>query len=285
MIKKLLKNKKTLIFIESHSVLSTLIIKKSFYKKKNKIYKYDGLWSSSLSDSLIQGIPDNEILGLNERIKNLSSIRSITNLPIIIDFDTGRNPKYFSYYVNIAQKSNIDAVVIEDKIGIKQNSLLGIKNKQKIEDIESYSNKIYEGKKSVYKKDFLIIARMEGLILGKSIDETLNRSYKSIKAGADAILIHSILNTPKEIIDFSKLHKKKYPNIPLICIPTTYNKIKFNKLKEIGINIIIYANHIVRSSFKAIEKISKDILKYQRTYEIENKCASISKILKITSRK
>ncbi len=272
--------------MEAHNPLSAIIVNNAFYKdkKNNVIYKYDGIWSSSLADSLTKGIPDNETLNLKERIQNIFDIRSVTKLPIIIDADTGKNTEYFSYYINIMQQVGINAVVIEDKTGIKKNSLLGLKVKQNLEDIEKFCNKIYVGKKNIYKNDFLIIARMEGLIAGKSISETLKRAFRATEAGADGILIHSIHNTPKEIINFSKLYKKKYPSIPLICIPTTYNYIKYQELGDIGFNIIIYANHMIRSSYKIMEKISKIILKNQRTYDIENKCISVKKILNITTK-
>ncbi len=287
MIKRLIKKKKPLIFIEVHSPLSAIIIEKIFYQDthNNYITKFDGLWSSSLADSTNQGIPDNETLDLGERIKNIFKIRSVTKLPIMLDADSGKNAEYFSYYIKIMQQVDINAVVIEDKKGIKKNSLLGCTVNQDLEDIEIFCNKIKLGKKYIYKKDFLIIARMEGLIAGKSMDDTIKRSFLATSAGADAILIHSIDKTPQQISTFSKIYKKKYPNIPLICIPTTYSSIKYTELGEMGFNIIIYANHMIRSSYKAMEKISRLILKKKRTLEIESECISINKILDCTKHK
>ncbi len=284
MIKKLIQKKKKLIFIESHSPLSSLIIEKAFYKdiKTNKEYKFDGIWSSSLADSVCQGMEDNETLDLKTRIKNIFNIRSVTSLPIIMDADSGGNIEHFCYYIKIMQQVGINAVVIEDKKGIKKNSLLGLKVKQDLEDIEVFCKKIFLGKKKVYNKDFLIIARMEGLIAGKSIQETIDRAFKATAAGADGILIHSISKTPQQVIDFTTIYKKKYPNIPLICIPTTYSSVKHTELSNIGIKIIIYANHMIRSSYKIMEYISNLILKNKRTLEIEKECISIDKILNLT---
>lgn len=282
MIKNLIKNKKRLIFIQVHDPISAIVVKKTFYKKNKNVISFDGLWLSSLADSFIKGIPDEEILSLNERIKNAFDIRSVTDLPIIIDADTGGNLKNFIYYIKMMQQVGINAVVIEDKRGVKKNSLFGIKKKQILEDIDVFCHKIYKGKKYVYDKNFFLIARMEGLIAGLSIQETFERSLKSIEAGADAILIHSIKNTAKQIIDFSKIYKSEISHIPLICIPTTYSDIKYTELNRAGIDIIIYANHLVRSSYKAMEEVARLILKNKRTYEIENKCISIKKILNIS---
>ncbi len=286
MIKKLIKKKKKLIFLEAHHPLSAIIINNTYYinPKKKKKYQFDGIWSSSLSDSTCKGLPDNEILDIRERIKNLLDIRSITNLPIIMDADSGKNIEYFSYYIKIIQQANINSVVIEDKKGIKRNSLLKNNKKQKLENIKKFCAKIKIGKKNIYKKNFTIIARMEGLILGKSIDETLDRSFQATKAGADIILIHSKKKNIKEIAQFSKLYKKKYPKIPLACIPTTYNHIKHTKLYNLGFNIIIYANHMIRSSYKTMKKITKKILKFKRSYEIEKKCTKVKNILQITNK-
>ncbi len=285
MIKKLIQKKKKLIFIEAHSPLCALIINNIFYinPHNKKKYKFDGIWSSSLSDSTLKVLPDNEILDIRERVKNILDIRSITNLPIIIDADSGKHTEYFSHYIKIIQQNNINSVVIEDKKGIKRNSLLKNNKKQKLEDIEIFCEKIKIGKKNIYKKNFTIIARMEGLILGKSLDETLQRSFKATQAGADIILIHSKKKNIKEISNFSKIYKKKYPQIPLACIPTTFNSIKHTELYNLGFNIIIYANHMIRSSYKTMNKIALKILKFKRTYEIEKKCTNIKNILKITN--
>ncbi len=231
----------------------------------------------------LKDYPDNEILDIRERIKNIFDIQTITKLPIILDADSGKNHEYFTHYIKIIQQTNINAVVIEDKKGIKRNSLLKIKKKQSLENIDKFCHKIREGKKQIYKKNFMIIARMEGLILGKSLDYTLKRAYESTYAGADGILIHSTNKDIKEIINFSKFYKKKFPEIPLICIPTNYTSFKFTELHQLGFNIIIYSNHLIRSSYKTMKKITKSILKYKRTYEIEKKITSLNKILKITN--
>ncbi len=285
MIKKLIKKKKKLIFLEAHSPLCASIIDNTFYinPRNKKKYQFNGIWSSSLSDSTNKMLPDNEILDIRERIKNILDIRLITKLPIIIDADSGKNIEYFIHYIKIIQSVNINSVVIEDKKGIKRNSLLKIHKKQKLEDIEIFCEKIKKGKDNIYKKDFSIIARMEGLILGKSLDETLNRSFKATQAGADIILIHSKNKDIKEISEFCKIYKKKYPKIPLACIPTKYNSFKNTELYNLGFNIIIYANHMIRASYKIMSKIATKILKFKRTYEIEKYCINIKKILKLTN--
>lgn len=228
-------------------------------------------------------IADNETLDIKLRMENLLNIQTVSKLPIIVDADTGRNLEYFLYSLGIMQQIGISAVVIEDKKGLKRNSLLGQTVVHELDDIASFCNKIRIGKKVIYDKNFLLIARMEGLVVGRTMEETVHRAYAATHAGADAILIHSIEKTSQQIATFSQLYKQRYPDIPLICIPTTYSLSTSEELSKLGFNIIIYANHMIRSSYKVMSDYAQLILKNNRTYEIEKYCVSLKHIFTITN--
>ena len=284
-LKRLLKSDKFLKIIEVHSPISAIIAEKTFIKK-NKINSfYDGFWSSSLTDSINNGRPDNESLEISKRLENISRIFDVTTKPLIMDFDSGGRIEHFAINVQSAERMGISAIIIEDKKGVKQNSLTEKGNNQLQDSILQFSKKIEAGKKNKLTDDFMIIARIESLIMSKPLSDALKRAKAYIKSGVDGIMIHSKSKEPGEILKFAKAFRKNknYDQIPLICVPSTYNQIYDYKLKDAGFNIVIYANHLMRSSVPAMEKISNLILKYGRTYEIEKKIASINKTLNYIS--
>ncbi|RAW88762.1 phosphoenolpyruvate mutase [Photorhabdus laumondii] len=280
MLKKLLKEKKSLTFIEAHNPLSALIIKNTNYTDDNGCtHKFDGIWSSSLTDSAIKGIPDNETLDINSRLQNIHEIKLLTKMPVIMDADTGGRVEHFVHYVRKMEQIGIDAVIIEDKTGNKRNSLFGTHVKQELADIKEFSNKIAEGKAAQQKNRLMIFARLESLIAGYGMEDALERANAYVKAGANGIMIHSCQNTSDEVIDFSQSFRRKYPKLPLICVPTTYSATYHHDLSEAGFNIIIYANHMLRAAYKAMEHVSHEILKYGRSAEVEKDCISIKKVI------
>ncbi|MCH9299063.1 phosphoenolpyruvate mutase (plasmid) [Pantoea allii] len=282
MIKKLIAEKGTLIFIEAHNPLSALIASKAEQtNSEGRIVKFDGIWSSSLTDSASRGIPDNETLALSSRLENIADIRNVTDMPIIMDADTGGQPEHFSYYVKRMINNGVNGVIIEDKTGLKKNSLFGTEVEQTLADINDFSEKIKRGKSAVYIDDFMIIARLESLIAGFDVDHALERADAYVEAGADGIMIHSCKKTPDEVFLFSTKFRKKYPSVPLICVPTTYSATSNRELSEAGFNVIIYANHMLRAAYKAMENVSKEILRYGRTAEVENSCMSVKEIISL----
>ncbi len=282
LLRRILDAKKFCRIIEAHSPLSALIAEKIKYKEKNgKINEFDGFWSSSLTDSTLKGKPDIEVLELNQRLNNINEILDVTSKPLIMDGDTGGKPEHFEINIKSIERLGISAVIIEDKKGLKKNSLFGNKVKQEQEDISTFSKKIKIGKNSSKSKDLMLIARVESFILNKDIKDAFKRSQAYIDAGADGIMIHSKDKDPKQILEFAKKFKNRYPEMPLVAVPTSYNKIREKDLINEGFNIVIYANHLLRAAYPAMYNTAELILKNKRSHEAEKNLLSIKEILKL----
>jgi phosphoenolpyruvate mutase len=275
---RLLNAKNFIRFIEVHSPLAGILVEKTKINVHGKLKFFDGFWSSSLTDSVNLGKPDNESVTIFERLDNINSIFDVTSKPLIMDFDSGGKNEHFTINLKSAERLGISAIIIEDKKGLKQNSLFE-KSNQPLESIKSFCEKIRIGKKSKLNKDFLIIARIESLILGRSMKDALNRASNYISAGADSIMIHSKSKRADEVIEFAKKIRKNNKNIPLVCVPSTYNATYEKELEKAGFNIVIYANHLMRSIVPAMENTIKQILKNERTFEIEKKLMKIKSII------
>jgi len=279
MLRRTLESKKIVKILEAHSPLSALVGEKTFEEKKGKISIFDGFWSSSLTDSTVMGKPDNESLDFSQRLKGIDQIFEVTTKPLIMDADTGGKIEHFEMKVKSAERLGISALIIEDKKGLKKNSLLSNTSEQTQEDKVKFSEKIQIGKKSQVSENFMIIARIESFILGKDLKDAISRAHSYVDAGADGIMIHSKSKDPKEIFQFSKAFRKIYKEIPLVAVPSSYNHIKENTLQENGFNIVIYANHMLRASYPAMELVAKSILKNNRSKEADRSLLSIKKIL------
>ena len=280
-LRRSLDSKQICRFLEAHSPLSAIIAEQIFYKNKSgKKIEFDGFWSSSLTDSTLKGKPDIEILDLNQRLSNINDIFDVTTKPLIIDIDTGGKIEHLEINLKTIERSGVSAVIMEDKKGLKKNSLFGNKVKQEQESIKEFCKKISAGKKTTTNK-IMIIARIESLILGKPINDALLRAEKYVNAGADGIMIHSKDKDPKQIFDFAKKFRKKYDKIPLVAVPSSYNSVKEKQLENAGFNIVIYANQMLRASYPAMRKIALEILKNGRAYESEKNIMSIKDILEL----
>lgn len=280
-LKNLIKIKKFCRIIETHSPISALIAENVKYQKNNSIKFFDGFWSSSLTDSTVLGKPDNEYLDLSERLSNINRIFDVTSKPLIMDVDTGGKIEHLELQINTIERLGISAIIMEDKKGLKKNSLLGTKVKQYLETKKNFCEKIKTIKKNQKNPDFMIIARLESLILKKGMSDAISRADAYIRSGADGIMIHSKEKTPKEVFDFAKIFKKKHKNIPLICVPSSYSSVRESELEKKGFNIVIYANQVLRASYKAMEEANISILKNGRAKELEKKIISIEKTLKL----
>ncbi|EAJ0326291.1 phosphoenolpyruvate mutase [Campylobacter lari] len=281
LLKRLIKAKKPLRILESHSALSALIAQNAFVEKNGKKIEFDGFWSSSLTDSTSRGKPDIEAISLTSRLNTINDIFEVTNKPLIYDADTGGKVEHFVFTVRTLERLGVSAVVIEDKIGLKKNSLLGNDVTQFQDDIDNFCLKINTAKKNQITDDFMIIARIESLILEKGMQDALNRAFAYVKAGADGIMIHSRLKNPDEIIEFTQAFRNQDKHTPIVVVPTSFNQITAEELGSYGINIVIYANHLLRASFIAMEDVAKGILENDRSYECEDKCMKISDILNL----
>ena len=279
-LRRLIGVKPIVRILEAHNGLTGLIAEKTQIKKDGRTIEFDGIWESSLTDSTAKGKPDTELVDFSSRFSTIEEILEVTTKPMIVDGDTGGRIDHFKFRVKTLERLGVSAIIIEDKIGDKRNSLFGTTVPQEQDSIDHFSQKIHEGKKSQVTEDFMIIARVESLILQKGMDDALLRSKAYIKAGADGIMIHSKNKDGKEIIEFCN-HFKKFENrVPLIVVPSTYAHMTENELRDLGVNVVIYANHLLRSAYPAMVNTAKSLLENSRGMEASNDyCMSIKEII------
>ncbi len=280
-LKRLLSAKSLVRVLEVHNGISALIAQKTTIKRGTITREFDGFWISSLTDSTAKGKPDIELVDFTSRLNTINNILEVTSKPIIFDGDTGGLPEHFSYLVRTLERIGVSAVIIEDKKGLKKNSLFGTTVPQTQDSIGNFAKKINVGKYAQITDDFMIIARIESLILKRGMTDALKRAEAYIKAGADAIMIHSKSQTADEILDFCKEYNNFKVKRPLVVVPTTYNKIKEEELRDAGVNIVIYANHMLRSAYPAMVKTAESILKNHRSLEAEKYCMPIGEIINL----
>ena len=278
---RLLEFKPIVRFLEVHNGLTGRIIEKTKIIEGDNLREFDGMWSSSLTDSTSRGKPDIELIDLTSKLQTINQIFEVTTKPMIVDGDTGGLTEHFVYTVKTLERLGVSAVVIEDKIGSKRNSLFGTNVKQTQDSIENFSRKISEGKKAQVTEDFMIIARIESLILKKGMEDALKRAKAYIEAGADGIMIHSKEKDPKEVLDFCHEYKKLKNKVPIVAVPTTYSIITEEELIEAGVNIVIYANHLIRRAYPSMVRAAECILKNRRCHEADELCLSIKDILSL----
>ena len=280
-LKKLLEQKSFVRIIEAHNGISGIIGEQSSIVVDGEKKEFDALWISSLTDSIAKGYPDEEIVSIDSRINTVNQILNVTSKPIIYDADTGGFKSQLNYLIKQLERIGVSAVVIEDKKYPKSNSLLdGVTHKQAT--ISEFVNQIRYAKESRNLDDFLIIARIESLICGASEEDAIQRAMAYLDAGADGIMIHSKSKSPNEILSFAKLYNQLYfsnGRKPLMCVPTTYHEIYEKDLVDCGFNIVLYANHQLRSAFKAMDKVCESILQEGRSTEASEMCASLKEIM------
>lgn len=280
-LRRLLEIKKIVRILEAHSGLSGLIIENLEIQKPDGLHSFDGMWSSSLTDSTSKGKPDIEAVDLTTRLQDLTNILECTTKPIIFDADTGGKPEHFVFTVRTLERNAISAVIIEDKVGLKKNSLFGTEVKQELAPIEDFCQKIRAGKRAQVTDDFMIISRLESLIAGGTVDEALIRARAYVEAQSDGIMIHSKEKTGADIKEFCLKFRSDFPHIPIVVVPTTYNQIPEKELSDWGANIIIYANHMLRASYPAMLDAAKSILENERSFEADKMCMPIKEILEL----
>ncbi len=280
-LKRLLENKKIVRIIESHSPLSGLIVENIKYTRKNSSKEFDGMWSSSLTDSCMKGKPDNQSLDFSSRFSGLGDLMDVTTKPVIFDADNGGRLEHIPFTVRTLERLGVSAIMIEDKVGLKKNSLFKDQSNAKQDTIKDFCKKIDLIKKTRTSKDFLIGARIESFILGKGLQDGLKRAKAYSEAGADLILIHSKEKTAKEIFSFSKIFKKTKYYKPLVSVPSTYSKTTESMLIKNGFKIVIYANQMLRASYPAMENVAITILKNQRSFELEKKISSVKEVINL----
>jgi len=277
MLNRLIETKPIVRVLEAHNGLTGLIVEKT--KVGND--EFDAMWLSSLTHSASKGKPDNQYVDITTVNQTLSEVFDVTTKPIIVDLDNGGVVEHFKHTIRSLERIGVSAVIIEDKIGLKRNSLFEDTSNQKQDSIDSFSEKIREGKKSLVTNSFMIISRIESFILGRGVDDALNRAESYIDNGVDGIMIHSKSKDIDEILTFCEGYKKFKKKVPLVVVPSTYNRIRENELIEAGVNIVIYANHLLRSSYPAMIDTAKSILENKRSYEASKNCLPIKEVLEL----
>ena len=278
-LKQLVQNKEILLILEAHNALSALIAENMIVDRDRLQVSFDGVWSSSLTDSTSKGKPDIEAVDITSRINTVNEIFEVTTKPMIFDGDTGGKIEHFEFTVKSLERTGVSAVVIEDKTGLKKNSLFGNEVEQTQDTIENFCEKIKAGKASQISDDFMIFARIESLILDAGMEDALKRAYEYIKAGADGIMIHSRKKDPSEIQEFMSSFRSNDDKTPVIVVPSSFNSVTVDEFKSLGVNIVIYANHMLRAAYPAMSEVAESILKNARSEEAEPKCMPIKDIL------
>jgi len=280
-LRKLLKMIPVVKTIEVHSGLTGLIAEKTVVADGESIDQFDAMWISSLCDSTDKGKPDIELVDMTSRSRTIDDVMEVTTKPIILDGDTGGKTEHFVYNVRSWERMGVSAVIIEDKTGLKKNSLFGTEVKQTQDSIEHFSEKIAAGKAAQLSDDFMIIARIESLILERGMEDALKRAFAFRDAGADGIMIHSRRKDPAEILEFCDRFRAADKSTPLVAVPSSYSIITEAELAAHGVNIVIYANQLIRAAFPAMENAAKSILLNHRAYEIDSELLPIKDIIRL----
>ena len=280
-LKRLLSAKPLLRFLDIHNAISGLIIENTKVETKNGIQEFDGMWGSSLTDSTAKGKPDIEAVDVSSRMGTLNEVLEVTTKPIIYDGDTGGKTEHFVFTVKTLERLGVSAVIIEDKTGLKKNSLFGTEVEQNQDSIENFSLKIKAGKDAQATNDFMIIARIESLIAGKGIDDAMQRAEAFLEAGADGIMIHSREKSPDEIFEFCDLFAQLSNKKTLVVVPSSYNSVYESQLVAKGVNVVIYANQLLRSAYPAMVDTATSILANGRSAEVDDKMMPIKQILEL----
>ena len=265
--------------MEAHSGLTGLIVEKTVVEDNGKLDQFDAMWVSSLCDSTAKGKPDIELVDMSSRLRTIDDILEVTTKPIILDGDTGGLPEHFVYNVRTLERIGVSAVIIEDKTGLKKNSLFGNEVVQTQAPVDDFCAKIRAGKQAQLTDDFMIIARIESLILEQGMEDALTRAYAYVEAGADGIMIHSRKKDPAEILEFCDKFRRRDSKTPIVVVPSSFNTITEDELAAHGVNIVIYANQLTRSAFPAMKSTAEDILRYHRAKEVDDRLMPIKDII------
>lgn len=279
-LRKLVDKKGLITCLEAHNGLTGLIVEKTALMDEGVIRQFDAIWVSSLCDSTIKGKPDIELVDFSSRLNTINEIMEVTTKPIILDGDTGGLTEHFVFTVRTLERIGVSAIIIEDKIGLKRNSLFGTDAGQQQDSIENFCHKITAGKRALKTSDFMIIARIESLILEQGMDDALTRAFAYVEAGANGIMIHSRRKDPDEIFAFIERFREKNKHTALVVVPTSFNDVTEDEFRLRGVNIVIYANHLIRSGYPAMQKTAETILRCRRAKEAaEQFCMPIKEIL------
>lgn len=280
-LRRLLDAKDYIRVVEVHNGLTGLIAETVKEQRKGLPVEFDAMWSSSLTDSTMRGMPDIEAVDTTSRLMSINEIFEITTKPMIYDADTGGKNEHFAFTVRALETAGVSAVIIEDKVGLKKNSLLGTTANQKQATIPEFCSKIEVGRKNRRTDGFMVISRIESLILKQGMEDALLRANSYVEAGTDGIMIHSKEKKPDEIYEFVKKFRSGNPTTPIVVVPSTYNEVYEEELSDAGINVVIYANQLIRAAYPAMDAVARSILSRGRSFDCNEQCLSIKKILEL----
>lgn len=281
MLRRLIEAKPIVRVLEAHNGITGLIAETLQIERNGLKREFDAMWVSSLTDSTAKGKPDIELVDNTSRIDTINQIIEVTTKPIIVDGDTGGKTDHFVYLVRSLERLGVSAIIIEDKLGLKKNSLFGTEVEQQQDDIPHFAHKINEGKRAQITDDFMVIARIESLILKAGMEDALRRAHAYIEAGADGLMIHSNRSSPDEVLEFMDHYDKFQHRVPVVAVPSTYNAITEKELADAGVDVVIYANHLLRSAYPAMMKTARSILEHGRSLEANELCMPIKDILEL----
>ncbi len=280
-LRAILREKPCLRVIEAHSAMCAILADSVGIPHEGDTIEYDAFWSGSLTDATARGKPDSGVLDIRHRLSNIDEILDVTPKPVIVDADSGGYSDHFAINVRTLERHGVSAVIIEDKTGLKKNSLLGNTAKQAQESIPAFCDKIARGKQAQSTHDFMIIARIESLVLGAGMGDALERARAYVAAGADGIMIHTNCPEPEEVIEFAAQFRALHPGIPLVCVPTRLAGVRFDEFARHRFNVVIYANQLLRAAYPAMRQVAFAILKDGRALEAEAHCMSVDDILSL----
>lgn len=278
-LKRLIDAKPIVRIMEAHNGISGLIVEHAKSSKDGRTLEFDGMWGSSLTESTVKGKPDIEVVDISTRLSTLNEIFEVTTKPLIFDGDTGGKPEHFAFTVRSLERLGVSAVIIEDKVGLKKNSLFGNEVAQQQASIEDFCDKIRTGKASQVTADFMIIARIESLILEQGLEDAITRAKAYLAAGADGIMIHSRQKSPDEIYAFCEMYAALGADKPLVVVPSSFNEVYEHELQERGVKVVIYANQLLRAAYPSMMKVAESILHHGRSAESSELCMPIKEIL------
>jgi phosphoenolpyruvate phosphomutase len=280
-LRRLLDNKPIVRILEAHSGLTGLIVENTSVSVDGRTVEFDGMWSSSLTDSTARGKPDIEAVDISSRLQTINELFEVTTKPLVFDGDTGGKPEHFTFTVRSLERLGVSAVIIEDKEGLKRNSLFGTDVAQTQSSIEDFCGRLSIGKRAQITEDFMIIARIESLILDQGVDDAVRRAEAYIGAGADGIMIHSKRESPEEVFEFCARYDKLSQRVPLVAVPTSYHQVTEAELADRGVNVVIYANHLLRAAYPQMVTVARSILTHGRSLEADPYLAPIKDALSI----
>ena len=280
-LRRLLASKKIVRVMEAHNGLSGLITETAQVTRGGQVLEFDGMWLSSLTDSTSRGKPDIEAVDVATRLQTANEILEVTTKPIVFDGDTGGKPEHLAFTVRSLERLGVSAIIIEDKEGLKRNSLFGTEVEQTQSSIEDFCGRIKQAKTSQVTSEFMVVARIESLILEKGMGDAVERALAYIDAGADAIMIHSRKKTPDEVFEFCSIIRNKGLTVPIVVVPTSFSSVTETELANAGVNMVIYANHLIRAAYPKMSQVAHSILEHESASQIESEISTIPEILTI----